>query len=104
MTTKETSNTQGKGEIYMVETIATGSDSGTSKNPNFLYSIAFRRKFSKAIHELGDKGGQFQRYTVVIQGDNTGPHTNKTFMTGVTDIIVDDSDGTGSHKHPRCLI
>lgn len=74
-----------KGDCYMVETNVTGSNCGTSENPKFSLLLCFQDDIFPGIHKLVDVGGEYEGYTVVIQGDNAGPHNDERFKRFVTD-------------------
>jgi hypothetical protein len=74
-----------KGDVYLVDCNVTGSGEGTSKEPKFPLMTFFATTVFPEIEKLVKKGGRFEGYTPVIQGDNAGPHNDATFSRYVTD-------------------
>ena len=86
-----------KGDAYLIDCTVTGSDHGTSDKPKFALLELFRDHVFPEIMELVRPGGKYDGYTVVIQGDNAGPHQDGTFFNGVTDFCHDH----GWHWEPQ---
>jgi len=72
-----------KGEAYSVDVAVTGSNNGNSSDPKFTLLQWFEDLIFKEIEKLVGEGGRFEGYTPVIQGDNAGPHVEKTFKTRI---------------------
>ena len=75
-----------KGDAYLIDCNATGSDEGTSNNPKFSLLALFRDQVFPKIGYLVGPGGAYDGYLPVLQGDNAGPHTDGTFHTFVKDF------------------
>jgi hypothetical protein len=67
-------------DVYMVDCNVTGSDSGTSDSPKFDLVSLFSDTVFPRVAELVAAGGRFEGYTPVFQGDNAGPHQDRTFF------------------------
>lgn len=75
-----------KGETYMVDCNVTGADDGTSDNPKFALLSLFCDGLFPKIQALVGPAGEYEGYTLVIQGDNTGPHQEATFVDWCTNF------------------
>ena len=72
----------------MCDTTVTGSDTGTSEKPKFSLLACFLETIFPKISQLVDIGGPYEGYSVVIQGDNAGPHQDATFKNTVTNYCL----------------
>ena len=61
----------------MVDCAVTGYSEETADDPNFPLKTLFQYKIFPDIAELVGHGGQYDGYTPVIQGDDTGPHEER---------------------------
>ena len=77
-----------KGQPYLVDCCVTGSDSGTAKNPKYPLLKLFQSCIFPQIENLTKEGSQFFGYKVVIQGDNAGPHSDRTFYKYVNEYCM----------------
>ena len=80
-----------KGDVYMVDTSVTGSNSGSADNPKFTLLDAFKYGIFPKLKELVGPGGPYEGFTPVIQGDNAGPHQDATFSTECNDYCNSNS-------------
>jgi hypothetical protein len=63
------------GDIYLVDSMVTGSDAGTCRAPkNPLLPLFLDTVFPKVEALVGVGGGCYAGYVPIIQGDNAGPH------------------------------
>jgi hypothetical protein len=69
-----------KGDVYMVDCNVTGSDAGTSDKPKFSLKDLFEHSLFPRLVELVGDGGEYEGYVPIIQGDNAGPHQDKTLV------------------------
>jgi hypothetical protein len=69
-----------KGDVYWVDTTVTGSSLGTSKDPKFPLKPVFEHSVFPNLDDLVKPGGKFEGYTVIIQGDQAGPHEEDDFV------------------------
>jgi len=72
-----------KDDLYMVDCAVTGSNVGTATDPKFALKPLFEFHIFPKIAELVGPGGRFEGYTVIIQGDNAGPHSEADFLAFV---------------------
>ena len=84
-----------KGEVFWVDTNVTGSDEGTSDNPKFSLKTLFEEQIIPIIERLIRE--EYPGYIPVIQGDNAGPHQDKTFL----DFITEKCQEKGWHWEPQ---
>jgi hypothetical protein len=75
-----------KGEAYLVDCNVTGSDEGTSTKPKFSLLALFQDQVFPKIEQLVAPGGVYEGYLPILQGDNAGPHIDKTYNTSVKDF------------------
>ena len=68
-----------KDQMYLVDCAVTGSNIGTADSPKFPLMSYFEETVFPRIIALVGPGGKFENYTVVIQGDNAGPHEDKVY-------------------------
>jgi hypothetical protein len=68
------------GDVYWVDCTVTGSDPGTSSDPKFPLKKLFNEHVFPRLDQLVGPGGRFQGYTVIIQGDQAGPHEEDEFV------------------------
>ena len=68
------------GDVYWVDTTVTGSALGTSKDPKFPLKPVFEHSVFPNLDDLVKPGGKFEGYTVIIQGDQAGPHEEDDFV------------------------
>lgn len=73
-----------KGDLFLTDCCVTGSDEGSADTPKFPLMNAFRDDIFPKVQRLVGPGGKFEGYIPVIQGDNAGPHQDKTFFNFVT--------------------
>jgi hypothetical protein len=66
-----------KGDVYMVDCNVTGSDAETSDKPKFLLKD-FLTLFFPHLVEIVGPCGEYEGYVPIIQGNNAGPHQDKT--------------------------
>ena len=69
-----------KGDIYFKDCAVTGSDPGTSSDPKFPLKNLFAKHVFPLLERLVGPGGRFQGYTIIIQGDQAGPHEEEDFV------------------------
>ena len=69
------------GDVYWVDTTVTGSNSGTSDEPKFPLKRVFQHSVFPNLDSLVRPGGKFDGYTVIIQGDQAGPHEEDDFVS-----------------------
>ena len=69
-----------KGDIYFKDCTVTGSDPGTSSEPKFPLKKLFAKHVFPLLERLVGPRERFQGYTVIIQGDQAGPHEEEDFM------------------------
>jgi len=74
-----------KGDLYKVDCCVTGSNHGTVENPKFPLMAYFEHNVFK---DLVKPGGKYDGYTVVIHGDNAGPHNDATYLNIVKDCCT----------------
>jgi hypothetical protein len=86
-----------KGDAYLIDCNVTGSDEGTSDKPKFSLMSLFREHIFPKVGELVKDGGRFAGYIPVFQGDNAGPHIDKTYHTYVRDYCKSE----GWHWEPQ---
>jgi hypothetical protein len=86
-----------KDDLYLVDCAVTGSNSGTADNPKFPLTRYFDNVIFPQIKDLVGMGGRYEGYTVIIQGDNAGPHQESDFMTHVTEYC----NREGWHWEPQ---
>ena len=72
-----------KGDVYMCDTTVTGSDSGTSERPKFSLLACFMETIFPKVLRMVAEDGEYPGFSVVIQGDNAGPHQDSVFKTTV---------------------
>ena len=58
-----------------------GSDQGTSDAPKFSLKSLFQDHLFPKLDSLVRKGGLYEGYKVIIQGDNAGPHVDDTYLS-----------------------
>jgi hypothetical protein len=64
-----------KGDLYTVDTTITGTDQGSMSYPKWPLKRMFEKSIIPMLKELTQgRRAKFKGYTVVIQGDNAGPH------------------------------
>ena len=63
-----------------VDTTVTGSALGTSKDQTFPLKPVFEHSVFPNLDDLVKPGGIFEGYTVIIQGDQAGPHEEDYFV------------------------
>ena len=71
------------GDVFFVETTVAGSCVGTSASPKFSLKACFQEVIYPKIDSLTGKGGAFEGYVPILQGDNAGPHTDKSFLSAM---------------------
>ena len=76
-----------KGDVYFVDCAVTGTDSGTSDDPKFALFDVFHDIIVPKVEKLVEKGGQFEGYTIVLQGDQAGPHQGGDFNKKLIELI-----------------
>jgi len=86
-----------KGEAYSVDTTVTGTEEGTSDNPKFALKRWFKSVVFEALQKYVQKGGQFEGYVPIIQGDQAGPHEEAAFKQA----MVEDCTAKGWHWEPQ---
>jgi hypothetical protein len=86
-----------KGDIYMVDTTVTGTNSGTSDNPTFSLRGVFENSIFPRIAEITGPGGKYEGYIPIQQGDNAGPHQDKDFK----DWCISECERRGWHWEPQ---
>jgi hypothetical protein len=69
-----------KGDVYIIDCNVTGSDAGMSDKPKFSLKDFFEHSFSPRLCELVGPDGKYEAYITIIQGDNAGPHQDKTLI------------------------
>jgi hypothetical protein len=76
-----------KGEAYLVDCNVTGSNEATSTKPKFLLAALYQgQAFPKIEQLVGPGGGAYEGYLPILQGDNVGPHMDKTFHLSVKEF------------------
>jgi hypothetical protein len=77
----------------------TGSKEGSADDPKFPLKLVFEHVIFPLTKNLVGPGGQYEgRTTVIIQGDNAGPHNDHAgFMQYATDFC----DSNGWHWQPQ---
>ena len=75
----------------------TGSSLGTADDPKFPLRDFFEAVVFANIAKLVGPGGRYQGYTVVIQGDNAGPHECAIFQRYVKEYC----EAQGWHWKPQ---
>ena len=75
-----------KGDAYLIDCNAMGSNEGTSTNPKFLLLALFCDQIFPKVAELVGPGGAYEGYLLIFQGDNAGPHIDATFHAFVKDF------------------
>ena len=88
---------QTKGDLYKVDCCVTGSNHGTVDSPKFPLMAYFEHNVFKALKDLVKPGGRYDGYTVVIQGDNAGPHNDATYLNFVKQYCTRE----GWHWEPQ---
>ena len=86
-----------KCESYLVDFEVTGSYKGTADDPKFSLKILFQYKIFPDIAELVGHGGQYDGYTPVIQGDDTGPHEERNCIQ----FLKRNCEEKGWHWEPQ---
>ena len=74
--------------MYWVDTTVTGSNSGTSDEPKFPLKRVFQHSVFPNLDSLVRPGGKFDGYTVIIQGDQAGPHEEDDFVKRRSDPVI----------------
>jgi hypothetical protein len=69
-----------KGDVYMVDCNVTGSDAGTSDKPKFSLRDFFEHSLFPRVAEIVGHNGEYEGYIPVIQGDNAGPHQDRSLI------------------------
>jgi len=77
-----------KGDSYLVDVTVSGSDDGCSSHPKFALLRLFVDVLFPMLELLVAPCGRFPGYTVVIQGDNAGPHVDATFSREVLRVCA----------------
>jgi len=67
------------GDVWFVDANVTGSDEGDAKNPKFSMKSYFAQKVVPVLDKITGEGGQFEGYTVTLQGDNAPGHVQGGF-------------------------
>ena len=86
-----------RGALFNVDVAVTGSSLGTPDDPKFPLKDFFETVVFENISKLVDPGGRYEGYTVVIQGDNAGPHECGVFQKYVKEYC----NGRGWHWEPQ---
>ena len=86
-----------KGDLYKVDCCVTGSNNGTVDSPKFSLMAYFGHTVFNALKDLVKPGGRYDGYTVVIQGDNAGPHNDATYLKFVKEYCTRE----GWHWEPQ---
>jgi hypothetical protein len=86
-----------KGDTYLVDCCVTGSKEGVADDPKFPLKLVFEPVIFPMTKALVGPGGQYESRTVIIQGDNAGPHNDVAFMRYVTGFC----DSNGWHWQPQ---
>ena len=81
----------------MVDCAVTGYSEETADDPNFPLKTLFQYKIFPDIAELVGHGGQYDGYTPVIQGDNTGPHEERNCIK----FVKRNCEDKGWHWEPQ---
>ena len=76
---------QKQGDMYWVDCCITGSNDGTLSDPKCSMKRIFKEVIFIQIERLVAKGGEFENASVIIQGDQAGPHEDKVFRKFVDD-------------------
>jgi hypothetical protein len=82
---------------YLIECNVTGSDEGTSDKPKFSLMSLFRDHVFPKVLDLVSKGGEFEDYLPVFQGDNAGPHIDATYHN----FVKEHCEKTGWRWEPQ---
>ena len=83
-----------KGDVYMVDANVTGAAEGSAKAPKFTMLRYFKEHLLPALLAATSKGGKYDGYDVVLQGDNAGPHTEQKFQKFLNETV-----GIGEYAH-----
>jgi hypothetical protein len=75
-----------KGKAYLVDCNVTGSDEGTSTKPKFSLAALYQGQVFPKIEQLVGPGSAYKGYLPILQGDNAGPHMDKTFHSSVKEF------------------
>jgi hypothetical protein len=86
-----------KGDAYLVDANVTGSDAGTSDKPKFALKPLWQDSVFPHLDEITGPGGEYEGYTVIGQGDNAGPHCDKTYL----DFCKTEFENRGWHWEPQ---
>ncbi len=86
-----------KGDKYLVDCCVTGSTRGTVDDPKFALKDMFEFYIFPELVRLVGPGGEYEGYTVIIQGDNAGPHGESAYINFVTEFCT----SKGWHWEPQ---
>jgi hypothetical protein len=86
-----------KGDKYLVDCCVTGSTRGTIDDPKFALKDMFEFYVFPELLRLVGPGGEYEGYTVIIQGDNAGPHGESAYIKFVTEYCA----SKGCHWEPQ---
>ena len=83
--------------MYLVDCAVTGSNKGTSDDPKFPLLNLFEHHIFPRIETLVGPGCKYERYELVIQGDNVGHHNEATWIT----YVISHCDSKGYQWGPQ---
>jgi hypothetical protein len=86
-----------KGDKYLVDCCVTGSTQGTIDDPKFALKDMFEFYVFPELLQFVGPGGEYEGYTVIIQGDNAGPHGESAYINFVTEYCA----SKGWHWEPQ---
>ena len=86
-----------KGDLYLVDCAVTGDNMGTPEDPKFSLKALFEKTIFPSIGKLVERGGKYEGYKVIIQGDNAGPHQEQKYL----DFVNRFCEQKGWHWEPQ---
>jgi hypothetical protein len=77
-----------KGDTYLVDCCVTRSTQGTIDDPKFALKHMFKFYVFPVLLRLVGLGGEYEGYTIIIQGDNAGRHGKSAYIKFVTEYCA----------------
>ena len=91
-------------DIHYVYCNVTGSNDGTSKDPNFQLNMFFEKCIFPVIDTLVCDGGPFEGFDPVIEGDNADPHHDARLYKYVVNFYKAKKNDGGNLRDIRCPV